>query len=291
VSGRPSFDENQLREAIASSLCYSEVLRKLRLRAAGGNHRTIQKYVRLWAISTAHFDPNAARARATRNRAQPLAELLVVDSTYSRGHLKQRLYAAGLKERECEMCGQGEEWNGLRIALILDHINGVATDNRLENLRIVCPNCAAGLPTHCGRNIAMIEPRTCIRCGASFRARKSRQTYCSKRCGVHAPPPPGPRPERRKVERPPVRQLLREIAELGYVAVGHKYGVSDNAIRKWLRAEGVTPPRIYRRRGAELADRQQLHPARIRIRVRHLRDRDDLECAAAVARECLQLLQ
>lgn len=50
------------------------------------------------------------------------------------------------------MCGQGEEWNGKKMSLILDHINGVHNDNRLENLRIVCPNCNATLDTHCGKN-------------------------------------------------------------------------------------------------------------------------------------------
>ncbi|HWE08150.1 MAG TPA: hypothetical protein VG325_02275, partial [Solirubrobacteraceae bacterium] len=47
--------------------------------------------------------------------------------------------------------------------------------------------------------------------------------------------PRDPRPERRKVERPPYEQLLREIEELGYSGVGRTYGVSDNAVRKWVR--------------------------------------------------------
>ena len=49
--------------------------------------------------------------------------------------------------RRCELCGQTESWRGRTMALILDHVNGVPTDNRLENLRIVCPNCAATLDT------------------------------------------------------------------------------------------------------------------------------------------------
>ena len=61
------------------------------------------------------------------------------------------LFEEGLKERRCEMCGQDENWHGRTMSLILDHINGVPDDNRLENLRIVCPNCAATLETHCGR--------------------------------------------------------------------------------------------------------------------------------------------
>jgi hypothetical protein len=46
-----------------------------------------------------------------------------------------KLYSEGFKERVCELCGQDETWNGKKISLILDHINGVNTDNRIENLR------------------------------------------------------------------------------------------------------------------------------------------------------------
>ena len=67
-------------------------------------------------------------------------------------YLKKRLYIEGLKKRECELCGQGEEWKGKKMSLILDHINGVHDDNRLINLRIVCPNCNATLETHAGKN-------------------------------------------------------------------------------------------------------------------------------------------
>ena len=57
------------------------------------------------------------------------------------------------------------------MSLILDHINGVADDNRLENLQIVCPNCAATLDTHCGRaNRLPVGDRACLRCGADVSA-------------------------------------------------------------------------------------------------------------------------
>ena len=63
--------------------------------------------------------------------------------------MKNRLYDEGLKERKCELCGQDENWYGKKMSLILDHINGVNNDSRIENLRILCPNCNATLPTHC----------------------------------------------------------------------------------------------------------------------------------------------
>jgi hypothetical protein len=166
-----------------------------------------------------------------------LTEILVENSTYHRGHLKRRLYEEGVKPRECELCGQGERWRGATMALILDHINGVPTDNRLENLRIVCPNCAATFDTHCGRNRALERgPRLCLYCGKEFWPRYTSHRYCSRECGAHSSPRPGPRPATRKVQRPPHAVLLRELAQSSFVAVGRRYGVSDNAVRKWLRA-------------------------------------------------------
>jgi hypothetical protein len=239
VSGRfrPAYTKAQLREAIAESRSWAESLRKLGLRDAGGNFKTIQRHAQAWGVSTDHFDPNAARKLALR-RANPLPRLedvLVENSAYKRSHLKRRLYSEGIKERRCEMCGQDEDWNGSRMALILDHINGVANDNRLENLRIVCPNCAATLETHCGRNKPIRSPASCERCGETFYPTTHTQRYCSRACGIHAPGSHDPQPETRKVERPPYEQLIAELEATSYVAVGRKYGVSDNAVRKWIR--------------------------------------------------------
>jgi hypothetical protein len=246
---RPGFTEEEAREAIAASICYAEALRRLGLRAAGHNHRTIKKWAARWEIPVDHFDPDEARRRRARTTATPLEEVLVEHSNYHRGHLKRRLYEAGLKERACELCGQGEEWNGAVMALILDHVNGVADDNRLENLRIVCPNCAATLATHCGRKTRILrDPRPCKRCGEDFVPRYERQQYCSRECGqrwVGRDHLRRPRPERRRVEWPPYEQLIAELAASSYLAVGRKYGVSDNAVRKWVRS--------YERAGKEAA--------------------------------------
>src|ERR671918_632900 len=118
----------------------------------------------------------------------------------------------------------GELWRGRRMGLILDHINGVRDDNRLENLRIVCPNCAATLDTHCGRNLP--RERDCAGCGKTFSPRHIRQRYCSLNCFNHTrngasagkggnPSPVStagvPRPRTRKVERPAYERLLAEI--------------------------------------------------------------------------------
>jgi hypothetical protein len=214
----------------------AEALRRLGPRPAGGNHQTLKKLVDRYGISTEHFDPYWTQRGHRRLDATPLEAILVERSTYSRNHLKRRLYDEGLKGRVCELCGQGEEWRGRQMALILDHINGVATDNRLENLQIVCPNCAATLDTHCGRkNRRDRTARACLWCSGEFIPKYATHRYCSRACGVHSRGPREPRPERRKVPRPSYEQLIADIDEMSFVAVGRKYGVSDKAVRKWIR--------------------------------------------------------
>jgi hypothetical protein len=202
----------------------------------GGNYQTLKKLIAFYGISTDHFNPYAALNGPRLHSRIPLEQVLVEGSTYNRTKLKNRLYEEGLKQRACELCGQGEEWHGRWMSLVIDHINGVGDDNRLENLQIVCPNCAATLETHCGRqNTINRTPRPCLHCGASFVPKRVGNRYCSRYCGMRSKGPRDPHPERRKVERPPYEQLLAEIAELGYSGVGRKYGVSDNAVRKWVR--------------------------------------------------------
>ncbi|QGF20312.1 HNH endonuclease [Gordonia phage Sixama] len=74
------------------------------------------------------------------------------DSTYARHRLKGRILKHKLIPYVCAICGIGPIWNGKPMPLILDHINGVNNDNRLENLRFTCSNCGTQLPTYCSKN-------------------------------------------------------------------------------------------------------------------------------------------
>jgi hypothetical protein len=237
-SDGPRYSEEEAREVMAASRSFAEALRRLDMCATGNNWRTLKRYaLEVWRIPVEHFDPHAASREALlrgRRLATPLVEVLVERSSFSRVQLKKRLYAEGLKQRICEMCGQGELWRGRRLALILDHVNGVSDDHRLENLRILCPNCAATLDTHCGRNVH--HRRTCATCGAEFRPTGSKQRHCSHGCAAHSDANRAAHEQRRLVERPPYEQLIAEVAATSWSAVGRQYGVTDNAIRKWVRA-------------------------------------------------------
>lgn len=152
---KSDYSYQNLFNIVKSSNSLSEVLKKLGLSTGNGNYRTIKEYIRIYNINTAHFNKiNGSYEYLSNFNKRSISEILTIDSTYlNTNHLKKRLYDEGLKERKCEKCGQDENWHGKHISLILDHINGINTDNRLENLRIVCPNCNATLPTHCGKNI------------------------------------------------------------------------------------------------------------------------------------------
>jgi transposase-like protein len=80
-----------------------------------------------------------------RPQAMPLADLLVDGRVTNRTHLKLRLLGAGLKENRCEECGL-EDWLGEPLSMALHHVNGDGRDNRLENIRLLCPNCHAQTP-------------------------------------------------------------------------------------------------------------------------------------------------
>lgn len=196
----------------------------------------LRRYATLWGISSDHFDPYATARAGRPERCRPLEAILVEGSNFSRGHLKERLYKAGLKEPVCEFCGQGDHWRDTKMAMILDHANGISTDNRLENLRILCPNCAATLDTHCARARRIVRAeQECQRCRNPFVPKRRDQRYCSRECGYRGRRDQS-QPRARKVDRPPLAQLLREVGALGFAATGRRYGVSDNAVRKWIRA-------------------------------------------------------
>lgn len=87
----------------------------------------------------------------------PLENILVENSSYSRGNLKKRILSENIIQYICIICGIGPKWMDKPMPLILDHINGVNNDNRLDNLRFVCSNCDSQLPTYKSKNKRMVD--------------------------------------------------------------------------------------------------------------------------------------
>lgn len=145
-------DEQALRALVLESVSQSEVLRKLGLTPAS-NAVTLRKYLKLYNIDTSHFDPNLNKPQ-TRNGStkEPLVDLLTENSTYSRNALKIRLIKEKVLEYRCASCGNKGVWKGKKLSLQLEHKNGISTDNRLENLELLCPNCHSQTHTFAGRN-------------------------------------------------------------------------------------------------------------------------------------------
>ena len=137
-----------------SSLSYRSVLGKLNLRMAGGNYVQIKKYIKEFGFSIDHFTGKAWNKGMKGIGVDHLSleQILVRGSSFQSFKLKKRLFKAGLKSKQCEQCGWKKISPDGRLPLELDHMNGDRHDNRLENLRVLCPNCHSLQPTHRGKN-------------------------------------------------------------------------------------------------------------------------------------------
>ena len=144
----------QLKGAVESSRSMGQVISKLGLIPAGGNYDQLRKYIQENSFDTSHFTGRgwSRGMKLPFKPIVPLNEILVRNSRYQSYKLKARLFYEKLKKRECEMCGWAQYSTDGRLPLELDHINGNRHDNRLENLRVLCPNCHSLQPTHRGRN-------------------------------------------------------------------------------------------------------------------------------------------
>lgn len=154
MSQRRSWSEWQLRNAAKKAKSVRQVIALLGLRPAGGNYTQVNKYIREYGIDTSHFKGQGWN-KGMKGIGKPriaLKDILVKESDFQSYKLKKRLIKEGLKEQACELCGWATIASDGRIPLELDHINGNARDNRLGNLRILCPNCHSLQPTHRGKN-------------------------------------------------------------------------------------------------------------------------------------------
>jgi hypothetical protein len=146
--------DHQIQAAIPVSRSFAELARNIGIHSQGRVQARLKARVLSLGYDTSHFTGAAWRRGATTPMVPPapLEHFLVEGRFAQTSNLKRRLIQAGLREERCEICSN-TSWNGAPIPLELDHINGRRIDNRLENLRLLCPNCHAQTDTYRGRNI------------------------------------------------------------------------------------------------------------------------------------------
>ena len=152
---KSSYKIEDLINAVKNSLTISEVCRKLKIKENGGNFKSINNKIKINKIDISHFTGKAWNTgdRFIHNGIKySTIDILVENSTYSRYHLKNRLINEGLIEYKCLICDNRGEWLNNKLVLQLDHINGKNDDNRIENLRLLCPNCHSQTSTFSGNN-------------------------------------------------------------------------------------------------------------------------------------------
>lgn len=213
----------------------SEICRFLRCK-----QETLNRYLNDWGVN---YSGNIGRKGISHFEQRRNINYYLNNEIYITTHnLKNRLLREGLKEHVCESC-KLTEWLGDKIPIELHHIDGNRYNNNLNNLQILCPNCHSKTDNNSGKGTIKLLPNQKDRANM-YRKKKSprkklKTHYC--KCGKSIDKRSkfckscNPKLSLRRVNRPPMDLLLMEVKELGYSATGRKYGVSDNAIRKWIK--------------------------------------------------------
>jgi hypothetical protein len=153
------YTADELKEIIGCCKNVCDVLDTLKLNRY--YHRYLKKFISENDIDTSHFEaikkPN-------------IEDHLVQNSTgMNSKRIKQYLFKNNIIKNECSICKLPPMWNNNPLTLQLDHINGDHYDNRVENLRLVCPNCHSQTDTYTGRNVKKHEDKICQDCNKPIR--------------------------------------------------------------------------------------------------------------------------
>jgi hypothetical protein len=219
-----SWTDEELKIAVETNISFLGILRKLGLSRSPGNYKLIHIHINRLKLDISHIKGQAHGTTFANKR--PLSEILVQNSDYSStSHLRKRLIKEGLLKNKCISCGLEDIWNGNNITLQLDHINGDCYDNRIENLRILCPNCHSQTKTFTSNNIRgryKKEQKKCI-CGKEIHKTSEQCAACHKRNTSG------------KIIWPQLDTLIELVIKTNYTSVAKSLGVSDNAIRGYIK--------------------------------------------------------
>lgn len=147
------YTKEQLQEIVDKCFSFRQVILELGLKETGGNYSNIQKRCKEFGISTNHFFGPAwnrlGHPLFNKKNCESIESFFTKkDKKIASSKVKNRIINNGLKEYKCEVCGISE-WLEKRLVIELHHVNGDPTDNRLENLQFLCPNCHSQTHNYC----------------------------------------------------------------------------------------------------------------------------------------------
>jgi Zn finger protein HypA/HybF involved in hydrogenase expression len=150
------YTKEQFKEACKQAKSYRNVMSQLGLKEAGGNYATIKKKIVEFQIDISHFTGKGWNKDLNfkPNPPLPISQILVSNSNYQSHKLRKRLLKEGYFEYKCYSCNM-IEWVNQPITLELEHIDGNHTNNQIENLTLLCPNCHALTSTWRGRKLKL----------------------------------------------------------------------------------------------------------------------------------------
>jgi rubrerythrin len=142
------------RDIVSSSNTYKDILHALGLSHKGHSYTTLKK-----RITEEHIDISHFYKTVTNIASKDVMDFFVENSpSHATRSLKDKIISNNLKPYVCEICGSLPFHNDRPLVLQLDHINGIHNDNRLENLRFLCPNCHSQTDTYSGKNSGTGKP-------------------------------------------------------------------------------------------------------------------------------------
>lgn len=227
----------QFQKRVNSCTSIADIARSFDFAVSASIYRMIYARVARDGIDISHIPKgvDANKGRIFDTRRVSLDVYLIDGSNIKSSELKRRLIRDGKMFDVCVKCGLGDEWNGEPISLQLDHINGKRDDNRLENLRILCPNCHSQTPTFCGRHKRNVL--LCVDCNEKISDKRN------KRCRSCASKTHLERIYKFDISK---EELEKLVWEKPTAQIAKDFGVSDNAIGKRCKKFGIEkPPRGY----------------------------------------------